>query len=72
MNHLCAYFLAQLFMLAAMGLGCYLGSEVTVQIGMVALAVIFVAYSIGEAVIVMYPYLDLPEETPAEDEQDGC
>lgn len=72
MNHLLAYFIAQLFIGAAMGLGFYLGSEVTVQIGMAALTAIFMAYSIGEAVVLLSSF---PEDAPDDDEEDldnGC
>lgn len=68
MTHFAAFWITQMLILVGMILGYQIYGHDTLNIGMVALAVVFAVYSIGEAVCVMYPYLDDPT---TEEQEDG-
>ena len=68
MTHFAAFWITQMLILVGMILGYQIYGHDTLNIGMVALAVVFAVYSTGEAVCVMYPYLD---DEPQEDSDNG-
>ena len=60
--HFAAYFIAQTLITIGMALAFQLYAKEVISVGMVALAVVFGIYSVGEAITVMYPYLGDEEE----------
>ena len=56
--HFAGYFITSCLIVIGMCLGLQLYSKSTIEIGMAALAVVFAIYSIGEAVIFLYPEED--------------
>ena len=68
LTHFAAYFIAQTLITIGMALAFQLYAKEVISVGMVALAVVFAVYSVGEAITVMYPYLG---DEPQEEEDDG-
>ena len=68
LTHFFAYILAQLLAFSGMALGYDMGDTVIIQIGMACAVVVFMAYSIAEAVAAFY---ELPADEAEEDKDDG-